>query len=185
MFDWLFEGRFAVYLFLAVVGLICFGLWWRDRKRHWLVPMVAVALVLVVYFLLDRIVETRGEQIARKLQEMAAGVDAGDASKIFKHISDRFDFQGSNKSRFRTAVEAILRSRRVTGLAVWDFRFPDDTGKVLFRANPRGNEPGLGVPYLVRAQFVRDGDGEWRLQSFTVHNAFAETDKPLHIPQLP
>src|SRR4051812_29579654 len=102
MFDWLFEGRLTVYLALAVVALILLGLYWRDRRRWFLFGIGIVGVFVLTYLLLDRLVETNREQITRKLQEMAAGVKARSAERIFRHISDRFTFQGMNKATFRT-----------------------------------------------------------------------------------
>jgi hypothetical protein len=184
VFDWLFEGRLAVYLFLAVVAVILLGLWWRDRRRGWLFGVAAVGVLIGIYFLLDRLVETRSEQISRKLQEMAAGVKAGDTERIFLHVSDRFTFAGLNKAAFQAAVDRILQARRVTDLAIFDFQPLDERGRVFFRAKPIGDEQGLNIAYIVRAQFVRDPDGQWRLQSFEVFNPVVNTNTPMQVPQL-
>lgn len=182
MFDWLFEGRLPVYLALAVVALVFAAMYVRTRKRYWLYPAGGVVLLMAVYFLLDRLVETRSEQIVRKLNEMAAAVQRRDADAIFRHVSDNFNAGGHNRTDFRRYVELAFQ-RGVNRLTVWDFAFPDDTGRVTFFAKPDGTMPGLGAHYLVRAEFVQEGT-EWRLRTFQVFNPVANTTTPLEFPGL-
>jgi hypothetical protein len=183
MFDWLFEGRLTVYLALAVAALVLLGLWTRDRKRGWLLGVGVVGAFVLAYFLLDRFVETGREQVGRKLQEMAAAVKARSADRIFAHISDRFTFQGMNKAAFRGYVEGVMSRGWVTDLTIWDVDAPDSTsGQVRFRAKPRGSLQGIEAPWVVRARFVQESGGEWRLESFTISSPL---DAPVDIPQLP
>ncbi len=185
MFDWLFEGRPTVYLILIGAALLLVGMWTRDRKRGWLLGVGLLGLLTLSYFLLDRFVETAREQITRKLQEMAQAVKARDAERIFAHISDRFQFQGRNKGRFRGYVEGVMRSGGVTELVIWSVNVPDNSGVVRFRAKPSGNLVGTNVGYPVRARFVKESDGEWRLESFEIFNPFVQAETPLDLPQLP
>ena len=62
----------------------------------WLFAAVAIALLAPLYLLLDRLVETRREQITRKLEAMAAAVKPKDAGTIFQHISESFRWGGLN-----------------------------------------------------------------------------------------
>lgn len=187
MTNWLFEGRLTVYLFLAVLAGILVALWTRDRRRKLWLILASVALLLVgVYFLLDRFVETRREQITRKLQEMAFAVKKKDVGKIFQHISDNFQTGSFNKATFRQYADTAMQ-RGVDDLQLWDVKFPDDSGKVVFFAKPKSTSRVFGseIQYLIRAEFAEDSDGQWRLRTFQVFNPFVDTDKPLQIPQLP
>src|SRR5262249_5246120 len=136
-----------------------------------------------VYLLLDRLVETRREQIERKLEAMAAAVKKKDAGTIFQHISESFQVGSLNKSAFRSYVEGHMKRGMATELTVWDIKFPDDTGKVTFSAKPRSNF-GETPFYLVQAEFTRDRDGEWRLKDFQVFNPAVDTKTPMGIPSL-
>jgi hypothetical protein len=182
VFDWLFEGRLPVYLFLGVVALVFAALYVRTRKRFWFYPIGGIVVLVAVYFLLDRLNETRSEQIVRKLREMAAAVQRQDADTIFRHVSENFNAGGHNRSSFRHYVELAFQ-RGVNRLTVWEFQFPDDTGRVTFFAKPDGSLPGLNTHYLVRATFVLEGS-EWRLQTFQVFNPFANSTTPLDMPGL-
>jgi ketosteroid isomerase-like protein len=176
MFDPLFEYRVTIYLILAVAAVILIALWFRDRRRGWLYGLGVVALLAGVFFLLDLTIETPSKQIKRKLQQMAQGVRNKDAKAIFAHVSDQFaweDANNMNKAEFQRRVDRLLQSGLVTDLVIWDEKFPDDSGKVVFMAKPKG--PGIpdgGDKYVfrVRATFVRDPDKQWRLKSFTTHN---------------
>ncbi len=186
VFDWLFEGRQSVYLVLAALAVLLGAFWawtgfpiFRERRAKpnsrrpsesglaFLPIMLAVIVLLAgCYFLMDRLVETNREQIERKLQEMARAVRARDADRIFSHISESFDANGRNKAAFREYV--VSNFRVVDELVVWEISFPDDSGKVQFNAKPRGSAiPGEAF-VLVRGTFVRDADGQWRLQTFTL-----------------
>ena len=39
--------------------------------------------------------------------------------------------------------------------------------------------------FLCRADFVRDPDGQWRLQTFQVFNPAVDVNQPMTIPELP
>jgi hypothetical protein len=182
VFDWLFEGRTSVYLVLIVLGGVVVLQWARvgfpivqetrtrpPRRRLALLPilLVLIALLAGAYNLLDRLVETRREQITRKLQEMAAAVKARNVDHIFAHVSEQFNVQGMNRAAFRGYVETAIENRWADELVLWGDQFPDDSGGVNFFAKPKG--PRLqDTAFGVRGRFVLDSDGQWRLQGFEV-----------------
>ena len=158
VFDWLFEGRAAVYLTLAVVALLLVALWWRDRRRHWLYAIVVVGLLAAVYLLLDFAVETRREQITRRLMAIESAVKAGNAEKVMEQISPKFRYGTITRDQFRNAVVSRLKDRFVEDLTIWEVRVPDASGKVTFKAKPKGSF-GENPGFQVRAEFVQDPDG--------------------------
>jgi hypothetical protein len=183
VFDWLFEGWWFIYALLGAAFAVVAFQWARDgfvvfqrervtkggketRRRLAVLPIVLAVLALLVgvYFLLDRLVETRREEIKRKLKEMAAAVRTRDLDRIFSHISEQFQVEDKDKAVFRRYVED--RFRLVDELAVWGEAFPDDTGTVTFHAKPKGSQVPEQLQVVVRAQFVRDPDGQWRLRTF-------------------
>jgi hypothetical protein len=171
MFDALFEYRVTIYLILAVAAVILIALWFRDRRRGWLYGLGVVALLAGVFFLLDLSVETPTKQIKRKLQLMAQGVRKKDTKAIFDHVSDEFNWEQLNKAQFKEVVDRLVQNGMVNDLVIWDEKFPDADGSVVFMAKPKA--PGLlkdEAMFRVRAKFVRDPDKQWRLKSFTVHN---------------
>jgi hypothetical protein len=185
VFDWLFEGRSAVYLALAVAAGLLLALWVRDRRRHWLLGVGFVGVLALLYLLLDRVVETNREQVVRKVKEMAEAVKTRDTGRLFAHISDQFRRGSLNKSAFRQAVEGAFNQRQVESVTVWEFDFPEGTSgeggrlPVVFQAKPHGG-PADGAFFRFQAEFVRDPDGQWRLQGFQFF--YPTSNQPLQIP---
>jgi hypothetical protein len=200
VFDWLFEGRVAVYVALAAAGFVLLLAWWNTRRRFWLISFAVVLLLAGTYFLLDRLVETDREQIGRKLQEMAAAVQARNPAAIMAHVSDDFQVRGHDRATFQGFVERALRERWVDQVVVWDFFFPDDfrgpaevrrggevrprqVARMSFRAKPIGGRVGENAGFPCEARFVRDPDGQWRLLDFEVFNPVI-TNQPEPVPGL-
>jgi hypothetical protein len=181
--DWLFEANWTLYIFLVVAALVLAALWLRDRKIGWLIAGSSVLLLLVVHLMMDWLVETRSEQIARKLNEMAAAVRKRDPEAIFRHIARKFQIAGQDRAAFRHNVEQALRNGMVTDLKLWAYDFSEPGGRVRFFAKPSGNTPGTEQYWLIRAEFVQEEPGQWRLAGFEVFNPFVNTDQPLTIPQ--
>jgi hypothetical protein len=185
VFDWLFEGRTAVYCLLGVVAVILFLVWWRTRTRAVLLAAGAVALLAGVYLLLSLLVETPRKQIERELQEMAAAVKARNTDGIFKHIAREFSFRGMDRAQFRGSVDTVLQRGLVDDLVIYDveWREPGDNRMrpVEFMAKPKGPALGDQPAYRVRARFVLEDDGQWRMQSFEVYNPVAGKE-PMDFP---
>jgi len=187
VFDWLFEGRPTVYLVLATAAVILLALWWKARKRKYLIAVGVVAALAGVYYLLDASVESDREQIVRKVREMAAGVKAGDADKVFANVSDQFRRpSGTNKQQFRERAKPFLTPGRFTDVAVWEFQHKEEPSRaerkavVAFMVKIRGGGTGAeDVPYRCTATFVLDTDDQWRLQSFTLLNPLGTDEMPL------
>jgi len=121
LFDWLFEGRTSVYAILAALAVFLLLAWWQMRKRWLLYAVVATAVLVGVYALLDKAVETDREQIVRKLQEMVAAVNAHNLGAAFVHISDQFRSPGGkSKNELRSTAQSYLDRREVESVQVWD-----------------------------------------------------------------
>jgi hypothetical protein len=188
VFDWLFEGRPAVYWLIGIVAVLLLLVWWRTRKRNVLIAALAVAALAGVYFLLSKVVETPRAQIERKLHEMAAAVKAGDKGGVFKHIAKDFKFRSLDRAQFHALVEKTLNEGSVNDLVIYDEEWPDAGGQrtipVEFRAKPKGPLLENYGAFPVKAKFVREDDGQWRLQSFEVYNPVLGKE-PMTIPGLP
>jgi hypothetical protein len=189
VFDWLFEGRIVVYCLLGVLAVVFLFLWWQNRKRWLLVSAGAMIALGGLYFILDKLVETPSEQIERKLAQMAAAVKTRDAEAIFRHIAADFQFRGQDRARFRAYTETVFQHGWIGELAVWEFQWPeggtDSTRPVQFLAKPLGGVFSNDLYYLIRADFVRESDGQWRLKGFEIFNPYSDSKTPLSIPGLP
>ncbi len=198
MFDFLFEGRQSVYLALVALAVVLVALWARsgfglwaaadDRAKSkgrpgWLPLAIGLlALLALTYFLLDRVVETRHEQIQRKLQEMAAAVKARNTDRLFANISDRFKHGALDKAAFRGLCQRAMDDGWVEELVLWDVTFPDEAGHVDYKAKPKGRRMPDNVGFPVKALFVLDPDGQWRLQDFEIFDPVGDGRTPMQLP---
>jgi ketosteroid isomerase-like protein len=198
VFDWLYEGRPAVYVLLGGAAALLLVVWKRTPRRVYLQAAAACLVLLGVYYLLDRQVETDREQISRKITEMAGAVQARDLDRIFRHISESFRLGGADRAAFRREVENVFSRNLVERVEVWNFQFPDDfrekrgsgpaaeeSARVEFFAKPFGGVADNATYYLVRARMRRDPDGQWRLQTYQVFNPYSGSNEPLVVPHLP
>src|SRR5438067_1651652 len=120
MSDWLIDHKQALYLLLAAALVLTLALWWRSRKRHFLIAAALVVLLGVGLFVLSQFVESDGEQMARKVREVAAGVTSKDLDAAFKHVSESFDRGGVTKAQFRKFCQTTIDAGRVNQVQVWD-----------------------------------------------------------------
>jgi hypothetical protein len=188
VFDWLFEGRLAVYLVLAATAAVLVMLWTRDRKRRWLLLAGFPVALMGLYFLLDLMVETGREQIGRKLQAMSAAVRARDADGILTHVSESFQYEQSgritDKVAFRRAVESAFDHRDVDEVRISGAAMGEKAGKVTFMVKPVGGRVReVTLVFFCEATFVKDPDGQWRLGGFILCNPVDHKERIL-IPGL-
>jgi hypothetical protein len=169
VFDWLFEGRTAVYVSLISLAAFLLVVWWQRRQRRWLVGVAVAASLIGLYALLDRIVETDREQIVRKVHEMANAMNARDLDALFANISDRFRSPGGkNKEELRDLVQHYVNSGMVENVKVWD---------IVCVERPSPNNSPVRVFFSAKAEGVRemmadcdatfdfDPQSGWRLRS--------------------
>jgi hypothetical protein len=175
VFDWLFEGKVAVYLFLAAVAVSLVYLWTQTRKRYFLYGVGVTVLLAGLYFLLDKAVETDREQIVHKTEAMAAAVKAKDIRALFEHVSDQFRSPaGKDKQQSQISAQKLISSGEVTEVTVWGFHFDDDGSRerrsrvVAFQVKAEGSLMGVtrGVPFTCEATFDFDAQHGWRLKGF-------------------
>jgi ketosteroid isomerase-like protein len=187
--DWLFEGRSEVYWLLGVLAVLLLIVWWYRRNRGLLIAAGVMAALGGLYFLLSLMLETPRAQIERKLKEMAAAVKAKDADALFNHIAADFRFRGQDRKSFRTYVDTAFKGGMIDDLIIYDFDWREDKGgdrvrNVAFMAKPKASYAENQPAYRVQAKFVREADGQWRMQSFEVYNPVLG-QQPMDIPNLP
>lgn len=184
---WLVEGDPTLYVLLTGFGLACLAAWWRTRKRRYAIGAGAVALTIAGLFLLDRFIESDREQMVRKVQEIAAGVNARDLNRTFGHVSEHFERGGVDKASFRRFADRMLRSSYVTDVQVWDFNVISAArdrrqGDVECFFKVRGSWGETPPGFFVRVHFSLDNDNQWRVQSFEVFKSITESQQPVPIP---
>jgi hypothetical protein len=174
MFDWLFEGHFAVYAVLAAAAAVCTLLWRRTRKRRWLAGAAAALALAGLYALLDFAVETDRERLQKLVPEMAAGLKPhSNLDPVFDHVSEQFRSpSGKSKSEVRELARSYLDSGVVTEVKVWDVRVEkvsreEKAAVVSFGGKAKGG-PGDYVPLRCLATFEYDPANGWRMKALEV-----------------
>lgn len=192
--SWLVEGSWVVYLVLGLIAAAAFFLYWQNRDRKFLVLGSILLAAAVIYLLLDLFVETAGEQIERKVRAMARAVAAKNADGVVEHLSEDFRVQYFDKKAIRAQADLSMKKNEVQSVEVWEFessvepdvqtliamnlkeedaqaRVRDHTAlEGTFKAKPKGEFTGDAAFYYIRAIFVRDPDGQWRLRTFQVQH---------------
>jgi hypothetical protein len=188
--SWIVDDPTLACVILGLAALLFGACWWFTRER-WLAIAVGIfagltALVLLLFFLID----TDAKQIKRRIRAMADAVGIKDADRIFEHFSEQFVFLGLyGKQSFRERAMGYVQRGEVQSISVWGFE-PRDIDReqkkatMLFKAKATGI--GFkGIEYFrVRASFVLDPDGQWRLREFWLYDPMIDpaTGPELKIP---
>jgi hypothetical protein len=186
MFNWLFEGSIAIYLLLGLIAAVLAYEGFRDRNHRLLYAAGVVCIVMVLYFILDMLVETEQEQIKRKLAEIANGLNKPDTTAVSQHLSQQFKFRSFDRNAMRRRADEAIRQHSIRNVRIWDVEIKDmdhekRTAKVTFSVKAEssfGNGPFL----LCRSVWVLDPDGQWRMKTFDLYNPIVNTDSPLEYP---
>jgi hypothetical protein len=186
---WLVEGNPYVYFALACIGAGFFYAWWRTRRpRYAIVTGVLVALIVGIA-LLDHFVESDGEQMVRKVSEVADAVSMNDVDRGFLNVSSSFDYKGANKDQFFRFCKDLRNSGKVTEVKVWDKQAVEvsrdaKSGAVAFRFKIVGSWGETPGNHIAKVVFVLDSDGQWRVKDFDVYDAINQSKTPIPIPGL-
>jgi hypothetical protein len=175
------DPPFAVYLGLVGLVVVTGVVAARYQSRRSVAAFgVALSLLLAV-FLTDRLVESPREEAVRKVQEMAAAVNAKDWAGVGSHISDRFDHNGKKKADLLNAARAVPENRP---LSVKSF----DRSAVEYLSETRLRIEFIGhagdYPVYADATFERDPDGQYRMVGFDLydHPGRRKHGPPMQIP---
>jgi hypothetical protein len=169
VFDWVFEGRPFVFVVCAALGVFLLLVWWQIRKFLFLLAVALVVAAIGLYALLDRVVETDREQLVRKVNELAAAVNARNVDALFENVSDNFrSARGEDKQRFRETVANYIQGGMVGNVRVWD---------IVCEGTPSRNHSPAHVVFSAKAEsgrelladcdttFEYDAQHGWRLRS--------------------
>lgn len=152
-----------------------------STKSILLVVSALALLLLAAVRVCDLAVESPREQIERKLHEMSDGVRERNLAKTFQHVSDSFRYGTAGKETLQREGEQAQQDGRVTEIPIWDIKVDDvkenDTKvKAEFRIKVKGSAFAENQ-FLVRSYFVREADGQWRLESFKVYSPTGFADE--------
>ena len=187
MVEWLDDAR--PYIFF-VLGCVCAGFcyaWWRTRRPRYAIAAGVAAIAIVGFFFLGRFFESDGQQMVRKVQEVAAAVTNQDLVAAFANVSEDFRGHGMTKDEFKTNCQQRIAHGQVTKVLVWDLAAEDvsranKTGVVEFRFKVIGNWGESPPNWFARAMFVLDPDGQWRIKNFEIYDSLNQSKTPIAIP---
>jgi hypothetical protein len=186
--NWLADPPFSLYVLLLVAAIIpLFAAFFlrtpaqkRNQKQKKPSTKSILAAISATAFLLllalkacDKFVESDREQIERKLKEMSEGVRDGNLDRVFVHVSESFRYGSWNKAQLREEGQRARQSQLLTEIPIWalsvhEIGKDDATATADFGVKAKGQ--GIAENQLnCRARFVRDPDGEWRLQGFELY----------------
>jgi hypothetical protein len=152
-----------------------------------LLAIAGIGLVLLLALgLCDYFFESDREQVVRKLKEMSEGVQHRDLNHVFRNVSDSFQVGSTDKAKLRSLAESAQNSGQVTNLKIWEVQLkPIEPGannatvEFLFKVEGSFNNDAF---YRCKTIFVKDPDGQWRLQSFQVFNPIVDQNQPMNVP---
>jgi len=193
MRDFLADPGRGTYLIVAILVIIAWGLWLRRRGRIALGIAIAVSLLLLGLFIADRMIESSEEQVLRKTAEISDAINARDLAKFNANLSDHFNKYTAGLKKPEMAKLMELANQNGARVAVWDVKFagrvdglsPEGKSERLqveFKAKVELAAGGQGFKY-VRAYFIKDPDGQYRLDSISGFN-YVKNDDPEPIPIL-
>ncbi len=169
VYDWLFEGNTTVYVLCAAFAVFLLLVWWQIRKFLMLLGVVLAVVLIGFYALLDRAVETDREQLVRKVNELAAAVNARNVDALFENVSDSFHSpRGEDKQKFHETVTNYIQQGAVNNVRVWD---------IVCEGRPSRDRPPAHVLFSAKAEsgrelladcdttFDYDPQRGWRLKS--------------------
>jgi hypothetical protein len=164
----------TTYLVLAALVIVtgAVAARWQDRRRVGL--FLACLLLLGGVYLIDRLYASPREEAVAGVGELLDAVNQRQPDRFLANVSDSFDAKGMKKADLRRAVE--LARQFDAKVVAWNFDrnrvvYLDGTPpgvEVVFDAKAEG--PGGAVPKHVKATFVRDPDGKYRMRSFATYN---------------
>lgn len=167
----------TVYAIVAIMVAALAGIYLRSRKRKDLIPLIGGGVLLVALFLIDRFVESPREESIRRMQEMASLSASKKWDDVFKHLSDSFKYKSAsgNETDKKTLREKVRSVEPMIdkGFTVWDFsrddfrQISDNSVEIGFRAQVKDRPESQ---HYVKAIFVKDPDGQWRMGSFECFN---------------
>lgn len=165
-------------MLLAAVAAGAAVYWYRVQTRRGALIVAAALAIVGLVALIDFLEESPREEAVRRMEEMIAAANQYRPAGVLPHLSDRFRYGELTKTTLAASGAWQLAEDHAVRLSPWDFdrgyveRPTVDTIAIGFMVridarNMGGRGPGA---LYVRAPFVRDPDGAWRLQTFSLHS---------------
>jgi hypothetical protein len=171
MLGWLVDNAATIYFVLGFIALVLVALWWRERKRPYLIGLGVVAGFVAVIFGLTCLIVTDRKRLAEICEEMAQGIRERSVDKVFRPNSPSFDQANRtpmNATQLRDLAQRHLPRRGVEDIAFAKFACESldrDAGKARVQFWVLGVEDAEGMPVRCEADFVLEQTA-WRMKGF-------------------
>ena len=184
------DSAALLYMLLGTATLILGVVWWRTRRGWFFVGACVFILLIGALVLLRSMYPSDGEKIFHVVQDMSAAVKVKDMDRIASHLANNFNWFGNSRAEFRKRAEHVVNFLEITECPVWDFEAEnvsraDGKGTIQFKAKPRSKRVETAAFYLIKAEFILEPDGQWRMQAFNYFNPFVDTKKPMTPSEIP
>ena len=165
----------ALYFVLFLAAVATAVAWYRLRSRRAAIALAVALVLLLALILVDQLVESPREEATRKVQAMADAFSAHDPSRFVEHVSPSFMANGANRDKLKTSdIWRLAKQHSLRG-AVWGFERGDATMtgdseiEIGFYAKGEAGD-GKFVLRYIRAAFVREADGQFRMKGMKFYN---------------
>src|SRR5262245_7064733 len=176
---------------VVILGLVALALlvaYWQTRNRKYAISLFVAVDVIVLACLIAYLLPTDRKAIEATLSDIVAGIRTRDTDQVFANLATNFRYRTYDKASFRQRVDSHIRAGDAADLEMWSFEADDisragKTAQVHFYVRSQ-NVTGGRQFFLVRAEFILEADGKWRLQKFGLYNPVADTNQEFDIPGL-
>jgi hypothetical protein len=169
---WLFDHPLSIILIGVVLGVFVGGTWTATGRKELLYALGAVVALTVAWLLVERFVVTDREAVHATLREIARDVQTNNVQKVLGHIA-----KGNPSLVARAQAEMPnykFSECRVTKIHKTDIDAASEPRSAMVEFNvvvtgtfsQGGFEASGRYPRWVQLQLVREGDGQWRVQSY-------------------
>jgi hypothetical protein len=182
--DLLFEGRLAVYgcLIFGWVGL--FLIWTFAKFNHFITTTLAIAFLLVSYWILDTLVITNKENAELVLADISKQTKLGSIISALKHLDGRFiTVRGTDLKSFEGWLARNQADKLVKEFIFWDIEnigpgTDKNTCKISSMVKVKGNWGGIqeGI-YRIEFLFQNKKDGAPSILSFQIFDPINQNNR--------
>ena len=182
--DLLFEGRLALYgcLIFGWVGL--FLIWTFAKFNHFITTTLAIAFLLVSYWILDTLVITNKENAELVLADISKQTKLGSIISALKHLDGRFiTVRGTDLKSFEGWLARNQADKLVKEIIFWDIEnigpgTDKNTCKISSMVKVKGNWGGIqeGI-YRVEFLFQNKKDGAPSILSFQIFDPINQNNR--------
>ncbi len=106
-----FENPLPILFGGVLIFAVLFAIWTQQKKRRWVLAMVATVLAVVAGVVLERLIVTDAEEVASTIRRIAEDMESNDVPAVLAHIS-------SSSPDVRSHAESVLKRADVQTVSV-------------------------------------------------------------------